>query len=128
VDLLEQRGCPLSPMFSIAPRPLAEIVDYDTMVAAFRARVAELKVAGETLDDVSGLAKGYVQKLVGIHPVKRIGHISFGPLIGALCVKLIMVEDPEAVLRYGRQLTKRYEPAVRWQWMRAGDGEQRKAG
>jgi hypothetical protein len=51
----------------------------------------------EALDRIAGLPSGYVSKLLSPAPMKHFGPISFGPINGALGLKLIAVEDPEAM-------------------------------
>lgn len=96
------------------PRVLASITDYAQLVDACRARAAERKIAitGADVAQVSGLPSHYVAKLLSVRPVKRIGLISLGPLLGVLGVKLVMVEDPIAMAKYTDKLPKRNESCV----------------
>jgi hypothetical protein len=66
------------------------------------------------LDDLTGLQDGYVAKLLAPIPIKRIGMQSLGPLLTVLGVKLIMVEDSDALRRIGPRLTKRNAASVRY--------------
>jgi hypothetical protein len=90
-------------------RQLAEATTYDGLIAAFRNRAAELQVAGETIDEVAGLPARYSAKLLGPNQIRRIGAISLGPLLGALALKLVIVEDEDALRQYGSRL-KRCNP------------------
>jgi hypothetical protein len=92
---------------SEAPRVLAEVH------AALRARSDELAVSRAELDSLSGLQSGYCSKLLSPVPIKQVGMESLGPLLTVLGVKLIMVEDLDALRRIGPRLTKRNEQAVR---------------
>jgi len=94
---------------------LGVIHDYPDLLDVLRARAAErqITVGGEDTSEVSGLPIGYVQKLIGPRPVRRIGMTSFGPILGVLGLKLIAVEDTEAVKRIGSRLKKRNENLVR---------------
>jgi hypothetical protein len=94
-------------------RQLAEATDYDGLIAAIRNRAAELQVAGETLDEISGLPNRYCAKLIGPKPIRRLGAISLGPSLGALALKLIVVEDSEALRRVAGRLRKRDSRRVR---------------
>jgi hypothetical protein len=94
-------------------RQLAEATDYDGLIAAIRNRAAELQVAGETLDEISGLPNRYCAKLIGPKPIRRIGAISLGPLLGALGIKLIIAEDEDALRRVAGRLRKRDARLVR---------------
>lgn len=91
----------------VTPRQLATVRSYSDLHAALRARADELKVARQTLDDVSGLQDGYVAKLLAPVPVRVIGRTSLGPLLGALGCMLILVEDDEMLARIGRKLIRR---------------------
>jgi hypothetical protein len=42
-------------------------------------------------------------KLIGRNPVRRLGMMSLGPVLSVLGIKLAMIEDPEALERYGSQ-------------------------
>jgi hypothetical protein len=72
-----------------------------------RLRCDELHVAGITLDDVAGLPTGYVNKLLSSDPARVLSRISFGPLLGALGLVLVVTEDAEALARVRARLTKR---------------------
>jgi hypothetical protein len=44
--------------------PLAEIVDYDTLILALRDRANALEISRETISDVAGLPDRYASKLL----------------------------------------------------------------
>jgi hypothetical protein len=91
----------------IEPRVIGEFDAYPGLVAALRARVAELDVSGECLDELAGLPRGYFQKLLGTRPVKRIGLRSLADVFGALAVKAVLVEDQAALARISSRLVRR---------------------
>jgi hypothetical protein len=95
------------------PRIIGEFDAYPGLLAALRARVAELNVAGERLDELAGLPRGYFQKLLGSRPVKRIGMRSLGDIFGALALKAQLVEDPEAFARVAGRLKPRKQHQIR---------------
>jgi hypothetical protein len=66
------------------PRVVAEFVDYPGMLAALRARVNELQINGERFDEFAGLPRGYLSKLIGTRPIRRVGMTSLSPLMNAL--------------------------------------------
>ena len=78
-----------------------------------RAILRQITVGGEDTAEVAGLPISYVQKIIGPRPVRRIGMMSLGPLLGVLGLKLIAVEDADAVRRIGNRLKKRDEKLVR---------------
>lgn len=100
-----------------ALRQLAEVNfenGYAGLVAVFRAAAFQQKIAigGDSVAAVSGLCSAYVAKLLSPRPIKRIGVISLGPLLGALGLKLIVAPDPKAIARFGSKLERRREEFV----------------
>jgi hypothetical protein len=96
------------------PRIIATFSEYNGFIDGLRARVAELNVAGHTLDHVAGLPAGYALKLLGSRPVKKIGPRSMGDLLGALGLKAQLIEDPEAFARVaGRLIPRKPRQGVR---------------
>jgi hypothetical protein len=89
------------------PRIVGEFDAYPGLLAALRARIAELNVAGERLDELAGLPRGYFQKLIGTRPKKRLGMQSLGDVFGALAIKAVLVEDEAALARISSRLVKR---------------------
>jgi hypothetical protein len=85
-------------------RILAEFADYDGMLAAIRSRVAELNINGERFDEYAGLPRGYLSKLIGVKPVRRIQMTSMGPLFSALGVYCVMIENPASTARLKKRL------------------------
>jgi hypothetical protein len=70
-------------------------------------RAHELDVSRLVLDEVAGLPSGYCGKVLGAGQVKTLGPISMGPILGALGLALVVVEDTEQLERVRPQLTKR---------------------
>jgi hypothetical protein len=89
------------------PRIVGEFDTYAGLVAALRVRIAELDVAGERLDEIAGLPRGYFQKLLGTRPRKRLGMQSLSDVFGALAVKAVLVEDEAALAKVSGRLVKR---------------------
>ena len=94
-------------------RILATVNDYPGMLAALRARAEELRISRETIDQVAGLPSGYSGKILGIKQVRRLNLISLGPVLGALGIKLVIVEDAAALREFGGRSNKRHENRVR---------------
>lgn len=93
-----------------APRQIAEFVDYPGMLAAMRARAQARRIAVSSENancDVGGMPDKYLQKLLGPKPVRRIGMLSLGPVLGVLGVKLVMIEDESAMRQFGGRLHQR---------------------
>lgn len=87
--------------------PLATIRTYDELNAALRKRADELNVSRETIDAVSGLQNGYAAKLLAPVPIRTLSRVSLGAMLGALGLKLLVVEDLETVRRLENRLVKR---------------------
>lgn len=85
----------------------AEAHDLNEMHRAFRDRAQQLNITRDTIDQIAGLTSGHASKLLAPEPLKHYGLRSFGPMLGALGLKLLVVEDPEALAR----VIARMEPA-----------------
>lgn len=88
---------------SIAPAscaPLGECHDYDGLRSILRRRAEFLNVPRLELDRVSGLANGYVSAILSESGRKQIGPHSLGPLLTALGLKMVIVEDVKATQRF----------------------------
>ena len=84
-----------------------EVSDYDQLIAALRARRDELEVTFEVVDATSGLQSGYSAKIMCNPPIKGLGSVSLGPLLGTLGLRLLVIPDEEALARVRAQLTPR---------------------
>lgn len=101
------------------------ITDYDGLVAACRARADQLNISRDTIDEVAGLPKGYTSKALMAEPFggksatggrlssRNLGRVSLGPMLGALGIALVVVEDPEAMARTVRRRSARNKSQVR---------------
>jgi hypothetical protein len=103
-----------------APQPPLEITfrtGYAGMIAAFRARASERRIAITSADvaATAGLASHYIAKLLtpSKNPVRRVGMISLAPLLGILQAKLVLLPDPEAERLYGARIPQRQEHCAR---------------
>ena len=76
----------------------------DDLRAILRTRFAELGVSFETVDHVAGLPTRYTAKVLGLQPTRRFGQISLTALLGTAGIKLIAVEDLEALDRVRARL------------------------
>jgi hypothetical protein len=93
--------------------PIAVCTDYESLLVALRARAEALNVSRATLDDVSGLASGYTAKLLAQPPIKSLGAVSLGPMLGALGIAIVLVEDPDAMRRVASRMVGRNNSQVR---------------
>jgi hypothetical protein len=94
-------------------RTLAEFSDYAGMINAIRDRVRELEIHGEAFDEYAGLPEGYLSKLIGTNPIRRIGMTSLGPLFTALGVTCVMIENTAGTARLKKRLRPRNGSFVR---------------
>jgi hypothetical protein len=89
---------------TIPIRSQAELLD------AIRARRDELNISHETIDQIAGFQGGYTSKLLAPQPIKNLGPMSLGAILGALGLALVAVADPEAEQRVSKRWQKRKRP------------------
>jgi hypothetical protein len=70
------------------PRVIADVSSYEQMLAALRLRINELQINGERFDEYAGLPRGYLSKLVGARPIRRLGMTSFEPVLASLGLRV----------------------------------------
>jgi hypothetical protein len=89
-------------------RVLAQVMDYAGLIGALRQRCDELNLTFDVLDEIAGFTDRYAAKLLAptARPVRRLGHMSMGALLGALGVRIVLVEDREALAK----VRARYRP------------------
>ena len=95
------------------PRVIADVSSYEALLGALRDRVTELKVCGERFDHFAGLPRGYLSKLVGAHPIRRLGMTSFAPVLAGLGLRCLLIEDPQATERLKNHVLPRNGSYVR---------------
>lgn len=91
----------------MSARELAVIHDYDGLLRALRARVVELDTTMEAVDAVAGLPVRYSSKLLASVPIRGLSRMSFGAILGAMGVALIMIEDLSAFEKIRKRLVAR---------------------
>src|SRR6516165_5367072 len=94
-------------------RIVGEFADYPGMLDTLRARVDELAINGERFDEYAGLPRGYLSKLIGVRPTRRIAMISMGPVLDGLGLRGQFVEDPRGTQRLRNRLPPRNPSYVR---------------
>lgn len=103
-------------------RPIAEIVDYNEWIAALKKRADELEISRETIDDLCGFPDRLSNKLLcfskpgvnGRRPTARaFGPKSLGPILQALGLKIVLVEDEKTLELYRERRVKRNNSQVR---------------
>jgi hypothetical protein len=78
-----------------APRVVATAGNYLELIAGLRARVAELGISYSTVDQIAGWTDTYATKLLAEEPGRNLGPMSLDALVGALGLKIVLVEDLE---------------------------------
>lgn len=91
------------------PRQLAVVRSLAELHAAVRARTEELGISRQVLDDLAGLQPGYSGKVLAPRPMRLMGRMSFGAILGALGLALIVIVDEEQL----RKVQGRHEPRMR---------------
>jgi hypothetical protein len=85
-------------------RNMADIVE------VFRARIRQLGVTYETVDEIAGLPDRYTAKLMTVPAMKRPGPIAIQAICGALAIKFIPAVDEDQVPRVRDRWTPRKRP------------------
>jgi len=94
------------------PRQLGEASDYNQLIAIYRARMAQLGLTFEQIDELSGLHYGYSNKILGPRQAKTLGQISMPLLNKTLAVKLVVIEDLDALIEMAPRWTARKTPML----------------
>ena len=96
--------------------PIATVETYEQLLQLLRARMVALDSSYETVEVVSGIGERYLNRVLGPHPTKGIGPVTFS-IFGALGLRVVLVEDPELVARVRARLRCRFErngPHANW--------------
>lgn len=81
------------------PRIIAEVRSQDGwegMLNALRLAFDQMGASYRTVNDLAGFTDGHAEKLLAPLPIKNMGPATFGPLLGALGAKIIVVVDESA--------------------------------
>jgi hypothetical protein len=100
-----------SPIVTDSPRQLGVCHDYDGLHRILRDRADELNVSRTTLDEAAGFTPGHASKLLSPRPLKNLGPVSLGLMLQVMGLKLVVVEDAEALERIRAKLIPREIPA-----------------
>jgi hypothetical protein len=92
---------------------LGVITDYASLHEALRRRADQLRLSRTTLDSLTGLADGHSSKLLALSHPKILGEKSFGVMLEALGLRLVVEEDPQALAKYAARCEPRAEHQVR---------------
>src|ERR1700704_4485152 len=99
------------PIVTDSPRQLGICQDYDGLHRILRDRAEELNVSRTTLDEAAGFTPGHASKLLAPRPLKKLGATTLGLMLQVMGLKLVVVEDVEALERISAKLIPREVPA-----------------
>lgn len=88
-------------------KPLAEFTDYQSLQRALCEVREHRNISYEVLNHIAGAPDRYFEKIFVPNPSKGIGLRSLGWALGGLCVRCVVVDDPEALKRYGKLFVPR---------------------
>lgn len=74
------------------PRQIAVVTDYDTFQVAIRARVKEMQITRQQLDDRCDFTIGQSQKLLSAYPTRAFGRRTLGPALKELGLAIAIIE------------------------------------
>jgi hypothetical protein len=100
-------GAPGGNGAAVAPRMLAAFTTVAELQLLLRARAEELQISRGDLDLLAGLTPGYASKVLAPSRIKALGPISLPALLGALGLKLCLMEDAEQRARMSLRFTPR---------------------
>jgi hypothetical protein len=86
-------------MIPNAPRVVGVATNYLELIQSFRARLAELEISYETLDEIAGWTTRYGSKLLASEPSRNLGPIALDAMLGATGLKIALIEDRERLER-----------------------------
>lgn len=81
---------------------LASVSDYAGLVDALRDRKESLGLTDRAIEEIAGFHGGYAGKLLGEMHVRTFGQMSLGAILGALGLRIVLVEDATALERAKR--------------------------
>ena len=90
---------------------------YKDLQQVVRERAQRLQISRSVLDSATGLADGYSGKVLAEDFTKKLGHLSLYSMLEVLGLKLIVVDEREAIERSEmllRRFGKRDESQCRW--------------
>jgi hypothetical protein len=80
---------------------------YAELINVIRARVAELGITHELVDELGGLAGGHFSKIVCDPPLKRMGSLTLFPILEVLGLQIALVDDLPALKRTQKRFKKK---------------------
>jgi hypothetical protein len=85
--------------------PYATISDYSSLLQALRRRVSDLGTSMNSVDHLAGLTPFHVGKL--LTGMRGFGPVSFDAVLGALALRVVLVEDTGQLAKIRHRLAPR---------------------
>lgn len=87
------------------PRIVGEFRDYDQLAALIRVRITELGITYQAVEEVAGIAIGYLGRAIQPRAMKGVNRVSMGPVFGALGIYGVLYVDEAAFAKIQHRLT-----------------------
>jgi hypothetical protein len=92
---------------------VADVGSYDVLHRALRARWHGRGYAIEHANEVIGLAARFLNKALGLNPERQITMTTLWPILSGFGLKLVLVDDPDAIEKFESRIKRRDETLVR---------------
>jgi hypothetical protein len=89
------------------PVPEIDVTDYESLVEMLRQRADSLEISRSTIDRLAKYPDGYSGKVLSPTGARVLGKQNLGPLLDALCIRLVPVIDHEAFARNHPKMIRR---------------------
>ena len=86
---------------------VAELHSLRDIHLALRERFDHLAISRATIDAAAGLADGHASHLLALRPMKHFGDISLWPTLEVAGLKMVLIEDPDALARVTSKLPRK---------------------
>jgi hypothetical protein len=96
-----------------APRVVAEVHSYDSLHRALRDRWNDRGYAIEHANEVIGLPARFLNKVLGLNPERGITMTAVWSILSGFGLKMLLVEDPDAIQRFESRFRRRNPDVVR---------------
>jgi hypothetical protein len=93
--------------------PSIAVRNYDDLVIALRTVKEFIGLSNETVEEIAGITKGHIDKLIGPKREKKIGARTLDLILGALAIQLRVEIDPDQAQRVAGRWQGRNSKQVR---------------
>jgi hypothetical protein len=102
-----------SPTSNGAPRVVVEVHSYDSLHRALRDRWNDRGYAIEHANEIIGLSARFLNKALGLNPERGITMTTVWSMLSGFGLKMLLVEDPDAIQRFESRIKRRNPDVVR---------------